>query len=183
MVTAQPDPIGNQNPPELGLWDLIREDFAAHDKEFLRPGFQTILVHRLGNARMDVGSRVVRVPLSLLYRYMYRRVRNRYGIELEYSTRLGRRVVIDHQSGIVVSGFCRIGDDTRLRQNVTLGLRSAESNGAPTIGRRVDIGAGAVILGGVTIGDDAVIGANAVVLTDVPPGALAVGVPATIKKR
>jgi serine O-acetyltransferase len=44
----------------------------------------------------------------------------------------------------------------------------------------VNVGAGAKILGAVTIGDDAVIGANAVVLEDVPPGALAVGVPAKI---
>lgn len=133
---------------------------------------------------MDVRTRLLRVPLSVLYRAMYRRVRNRYGIELEYSTEVGRRVVIDHQSGIVVSGHCRIGDETRIRQNVTMGIRHLDDpDGAPTIGRRVDIGAGAVILGRITIGDDAVIGANAVVLTDVPAGALAVGVPAEIKQR
>jgi serine O-acetyltransferase len=55
--------------------------------------------------------------------------------------------------------------------------------GAPTIGNRVDLGAGAKILGPVTIGDDAVIGANAVVLCDVPAGALAVGIPARILLR
>jgi serine O-acetyltransferase len=44
------------------------------------------------------------------------------------------------------------------------------------------VGAGAKILGGVEIGDHAVIGANAVVLQDVPPGAVAVGVPARIVK-
>jgi serine O-acetyltransferase len=43
------------------------------------------------------------------------------------------------------------------------------------------VGAGAVILGDIQVGDFASIGANAVVLQDVPPGALAVGVPATIK--
>lgn len=183
-MSAPPEFFGNRNPAGLSLRELLAEDLAAHDGEFLRPGFQTILVHRLGNARMDVGSRVVRIPLSVLYRFMYRRVRNRYGIELEYSTQLGRRVVIDHQSGIVVSGYCKIGDDTRLRQNVTLGIRRLDDpEGAPTIGQRVDIGAGAVILGRITIGDDAVIGANAVVLTDVPPGALAVGVPAVIRER
>ncbi len=44
----------------------------------------------------------------------------------------------------------------------------------------MDVGAGAVILGGITVGDGAAIGANAVVVKDVPPGALAVGVPARI---
>jgi serine acetyltransferase len=50
----------------------------------------------------------------------------------------------------------------------------------PVVGGNVSIGAGAKILGGVTIGDHARIGANAVVLQDVPRGATAVGVPATI---
>ena len=52
--------------------------------------------------------------------------------------------------------------------------------GSPKIGNRVDIGAGAKLLGPIVVGDDAVIGANAVVLCDVPPGSLAVGVPARI---
>ena len=55
--------------------------------------------------------------------------------------------------------------------------------GAPRIGNRVDIGAGAKILGDISIGDDAVIGANAVVLKNVPPGAFAVGVPARVIQR
>jgi serine O-acetyltransferase len=51
---------------------------------------------------------------------------------------------------------------------------------APKLGKRVDVGAGAQILGNVTIGDNASIGANAVVLCDVPAGATAVGIPAKI---
>ena len=51
---------------------------------------------------------------------------------------------------------------------------------APHIGNRVNIGAGAKILGAVRMGDDADIGANAVVIGDVPAGAIAVGVPARI---
>ena len=54
---------------------------------------------------------------------------------------------------------------------------------APYLGNRVNVGAGAKILGAVRIGDDADIGANAVVLIDVPAGALAVGVPARITLR
>ena len=76
-----------------------------------------------------------------------------------------------------------IGDDVVIRQGVTIGLRTTGRRGAPVIGNRVDIGAGAKLLGNIRIGDDAVIGANAVVLCDVPAGALAVGVPAVIKLR
>jgi acetyltransferase-like isoleucine patch superfamily enzyme len=48
------------------------------------------------------------------------------------------------------------------------------------IGRDVWIGAHATILGGVTIGDGCVVGAGAVVSRDLPPGSIAVGVPARV---
>ena len=52
---------------------------------------------------------------------------------------------------------------------------------APRLGRRVNVGAGAQILGAVSVGESAQIGANAVVLIDVPAGATAVGVPAVVR--
>jgi serine O-acetyltransferase len=74
-----------------------------------------------------------------------------------------------------------IGDGCIIRQNVTLGNRHPDRPfDAPVLGRHVNVGAGAVILGNVHIGDRAAIGANAVVLSDVPPGATAVGVPAQV---
>ena len=104
-----------------------------------------------------------------------------YGIELPYSAQIGRRVVIEHQGGIVVHGATTIGDGTIIRQGCTFGIRSLDRlDEAPTIGRDVNIGAGAVIIGDVKVGDGASIGANAVVLQDVPPGALAVGIPAKL---
>ena len=60
-----------------------------------------------------------------------------------------------------------------------LGTRGG-GKACPVLGAGVMIGAGAKVLGGVTIGAHAVIGANAVVLTDVPPGAVAVGIPARV---
>jgi len=53
----------------------------------------------------------------------------------------------------------------------------------PVIEDDVEIGAGACVLGPIRIGRGARIGANAVVLSDVPPGAIAVGVPATLRQR
>ena len=75
------------------------------------------------------------------------------------------------------------GDDVVIRNGVTVGLKRTHERGAPVIGNRVDIGAGAKILGAIRIGDDVVIGANAVVLQDVPPHSLAIGVPAQIRPR
>jgi len=66
---------------------------------------------------------------------------------------------------------------------VTIGLRHTGVPGAPIIGNRVDIGAGAKILGAITIGDDVAIGANAVVIEDVPSNFIAVGVPARLLRR
>jgi serine O-acetyltransferase len=100
---------------------------------------------------------------------MYRYVRNHYGIELPATTIVGRRVLIGHQSGIVIHGRAVIGDECVLRQNVTIGAAIIQ-DAAPTLGRRVQVGTGAVIVGGVTIGDDTRIGPNVVIMTDVPSG-------------
>lgn len=167
----------------LSLRAQIKEDWIAHGRDWTRPGFRAVAAHRFGNWRMTIGSKLLRAPFSLVYRWMYRKARNIYGIELPYSARLGRRVVFEHQGAVVIHGDSEIGDDSIIRQGVTLGNRRLDRpHDAPRLGKRVNVGAGAKILGGVTIGDDAVIGANAVVLRDVPAGAIAVGVPAQIKQ-
>lgn len=102
-----------------------------------------------------------------------------YGIEIGKDVRLGEGVVFIHTIGNVVGGDAEVGDRVKIMGNVTIG--TAKDNGYPRIGNDVQIGAGARILGPVRIGDGAVIGANAVVLVDVPAGATAVGVPATIR--
>ena len=105
------------------------------------------------------------------------------GMELPCETIIGRRFVIEHIGGIVVSGDAVFGDDCVIRNGVTVGLRNRGIPGSPVIGNRVDIGAGAKILGTIHIGDDCAIGANAVVLCDVPARSIAVGVPARVLPR
>ena len=83
----------------------------------------------------------------------------------------------------MVSGDAVFGDDCVIRQGVTVGLRHRGQRGSPVLGDRVDIGAGAKLLGPIRIGNDVAIGANAVVLTDVPDGCVAVGVPARVLPR
>ena len=165
----------------LGLWPQIQEDWEAHGRDWTLPGFRAVAVHRFGVWRMGIESKILRAPFSILYRSLYRKVRNTYGIELPYTVQLGRRVVVEHQGGIVIHGYSQIGDDSIIRQNVTLGLRHLDRlMDVPKLGKRVNVGAGAVILGNVSIGDDANIGANAVVLSDVPAGQTAVGIPAKL---
>lgn len=62
-------------------------------------------------------------------------------------------------------------------------LTSGGQSGVPIIGNNVQIGANAVIVGGVEIGDNAIVGAGAVVLKDVPAACVACGVPATVVKK
>lgn len=163
---------------------LVREDLEAHRGEWTRPGFQALLVHRFGVWRMSVRSRLLRAPLTVSSRALSTAVRNFYGIELPFSARIGRRVVFEHQGGIVVHGNAVIGDDCIIRQGVTLGIRRLDSpTEAPILGRGVNVGAGAKILGQVYVADHAEIGANAVVLDDVPAATLAVGVPARLVSR
>jgi serine O-acetyltransferase len=169
------------NPEGISFLQLVREDYEHNGRDWTLPGFRALFVPRFGNWRLRVRRRSLRAPLGVLAKWMYRHVRNHYGIELQIPVRVGRRVAVDHQSGIVIHGNTVIGDDCRIRQNVTMGLKSlADLAAAPVLERGVDVGAGAVIVGRVTVGAGARIGANAVVLEDVPPGALAVGVPAVV---
>jgi serine O-acetyltransferase len=173
--------VSDSSSPNLSLWAQIQEDWVAHDRDWTKPGFRAIAVQRFGVWRMTVQPKVLRAPFSLLYRAMYRHVRNVYGIDLPYTVQLGRRVIIEHQSAIVIHGDCQIGEDCILRQGVTLGNRYVEKPlEAPKLGDRVNVGAGAKILGKITLGDDVNIGANAVVLIDVPAGGTAVGIPARL---
>lgn len=156
------------------LLELLSEDYRTHGNAPTSPGFQALAIHRLGQFAQQI-----RPPfgplLRILLRMGYIFIRNVYGIELPPQALIGRRVKISHQSGIVISGDAVIGDDCRLRQNVTIGSRgkSHQKSGRrkPVLERGVYVGTGATILGGVTIGSEARIGANALVVEDVPPGA------------
>lgn len=147
------------------LLDQIREDKQGHGS-WLKPGFHAIAAHRVSVWRWRLPT-PQRKLVSLLYRTTQIVIRNVYGIELPPSVKLGRRVIIPHGGTLVVAPGTVIGDDCILRHNVTIGaVRRMED--VPTLGKRVAVGTGAVIVGRITIGDYAEIGPNAVVLTDVP---------------
>ena len=169
----------NLNPPGISFLGLLREDLANHGGTVFEQGFWAVAVHRFGNWRMD-RPRLIRAPLTILYRLMFLFVECAAGISLPYTIRLGRRVRVWHHSGIILHARS-IGDDVQIRQNTTMGIASMDRHlDLPTIGNRVDIGCGVCILGAVTVGDDCKIGANAVVLSDIPAGSTAVGMPARV---
>ena len=100
------------------------------------------------------------------------------GIEIHPGARIGKRLVIDHGTGIVIGETAEIGDDCLLYQGVTLGGTGKDvGKRHPTLGNNVMVGAGAKVLGPIHVGNNARIAANAVVLREVPDNATVVGVP------
>jgi len=165
------------------MFENIREDFHTHECRLSRHGFWVLVIYRFGRWRYTIRSPAVRMPLSALYKIAKFFSEMLLGTELPCEAVIGRRLVIEHIGGIVVSGDARLGDDCVLRNGVTIGLRKRNIPGSPIIGNRVDIGAGAKLLGTIRIGDDCAIGANAVVLCDVPARSIAVGIPARVLPR
>jgi serine O-acetyltransferase len=160
------------------------EDLRVAREGMLSLGFWALQVYRLGHLRYRFQSKLVRYPLGALHLVLAKLAEMFCGVTIGVAAKIGERLVIEHSGGIVVHGQAVLGDDCIIRQGVTIGnKRLGQPMDAPHIGNRVNIGAGAKILGAVQIGDDAEIGANAVVITDVPAGALAVGVPARIILR
>ena len=183
VETAPPRGDVDQNPRGISFWELVREDYETHGANLAEPGFWALAVHRFGNWRMGVRPRALRLPLSAVYRVLHKGVLFGFGIQLNYTMKVGRRVRIWHHGGMVL-GAAEIGDEVHLRQNTTFGSARLDQRFAkPVIEARVDVGTGAVVLGHVTVGHDSIIAANAVVTGDVPPCSLVGGVPARLLKR
>ena len=109
------------------------------------------------------------------------RVQRAFGVYVSPRARLAPSVLFPHPTGIVIGEGVTVHERVRIFQNVTLGgARIGDQQGGryPEVGADTVLFAGAVIVGAVRIGRNCVVGANAVVLTDIPDGAVAVGVPA-----
>ncbi len=108
-----------------------------------------------------------------------------FGIEVSPRIPIGPGLVLPHTQGTVI-GAWRIGSNATIFHGVTLGAKEIDftysEKSRPKVGDGVTIGSGAKVLGGITLGDSVRVGANSVVLSDIPEGALAVGVPASVKK-
>jgi serine O-acetyltransferase len=98
------------------------------------------------------------------------------GAEIPLDSEIEGGLLIPHPNGIVIHSQSKIGPNCLIFQQVTLGTRG--DSGAPIIQGRVDIGAGARVLGDVVIRDYSKIGANALVLSSFPKGSVLVGIPA-----
>ncbi len=161
------------------LHAAVRRDPAALtlvEVALAYPGVHAVWGYRLAH-------RMWREPgLRLPARLLSQAVRAATGVEIHPGARIGRRLFIDHGMGVVIGETAEVGDDVVLFHGATLGGKAMRRGKRhPTLGDRVVVGAGAKVLGPVWIGDGAQVGANAVVIADVPPGSVAVGVPARIR--
>nr|AFK08536.2 SAT [Apium graveolens] len=117
-----------------------------------------------------------RQPLALA---LQSRISDVFAVDIHPAARIGKGILFDHATGVVVGETAVIGNNVSILHHVTLGgTGKAGGDRHPKIGDGVLIGAGATILGNVNIGEGAKIGAGSVVLIDVPPRTTAVGNPA-----
>ncbi len=170
------------------MFNRLREDIkAVKDRDpaarsfleiwLLYPGVKAIRMHRKANF-------FYRHNMFFLARYISQRAARKTGIEIHPAAKLGRRLVIDHGTGIVIGETAEIGDDVLIYQGVTLGGTGKDvGKRHPTIGNNVMISAGAKVLGPFKIGDNSRVAAGAVVLEEVPPNSTVVGIPARVVRQ
>lgn len=143
----------------------------------LYPGVKAIRMHRVAHFYYKHG-------LMFLARFVSQRAVRKTGIEIHPGATIGRRLVIDHGTGIVIGETTEIGDDVIIYQGVTLGGTGKDTGKRhPTIGNNVMISAGAKVLGPFKIGDNSRVAAGAVVLEEVPPNSTVVGIPARVVRQ
>ena len=169
--------------PEIS--ERARADVAAvYDRDpactsYLQPllffkGFMALQASRLAHALWTRG----RKPLA---QFIQMRVSESFGVDIHPGARIGKGVMIDHATSIVIGETAVIENDVSMLHSVTLGGTGKEGGDRhPKIGRGVLIGAGAHVLGNIRIGEHSRIGAGSVVLHDVPRCVTVAGVPAKI---
>lgn len=170
------------------MFDRMKEDIAAiKDKDpaarttaevmLLYNGFKAVRAYRRS-------SWFLKHNMRFLARWISQRCVFKTNIEIHPGATIGRRLFIDHGTGVVIGETAVIGDDCTIYQGVTLGGTGKDKGKRhPTLGNNVMVGAGAKVLGPINIGNDVRIAAGAVVLSDIPDGSTAVGVPARVARR
>jgi serine O-acetyltransferase len=171
-----------QNP---SLGEAFRADLAAIlDRDpacsrYIEPilyfkGFQALETHRFAHWLWHNG----RQDFALYLQSQSSRV---FGVDIHPAARIGKGILLDHATGIVIGETAVVGDNCSLLHTVTLGGSGKVCGDRhPKIGRGVMIGAGAKILGNIQVGDCARVAAGSVVLKDVPSRSTVAGVPARV---
>lgn len=141
------------------------------------PGFHAISLHRISHALYKRNWVILPRLISNIGRFLT-------GIEIHPGATIGRKVFIDHGTGVVIGETAEVGDNVTIYQGATLGGTGKDKGKRhPTIGKNVVISCGAKVLGPFKVGDNSKIGSGSVVLKEVPPNCTVVGVPGRIVKK
>lgn len=170
------------------LFSIILEDFKTVKRNdpalkskiellFNYPGIWALVFYRIAHFTYIKGFKTIGRLISALGQFLT-------SVDIHPGAQIGRRVFIDHATGVVIGETAIVGNDVVIYQQVTLGgVSLSKGKRHPTIEDGVTIGAGSKVLGNITIGKEAKIGANSVVVKDVPAECTAVGIPAHVTKR
>lgn len=140
-------------------------------------GFHALQAHRVAHYLWNKGRK------SIAY-FLQSHIAVTFGVDIHPAAKIGKGVMFDHATGIVIGETTVIEDDVSILQGVTLGGTGKETGDRhPKIRRGVLISAGAKILGNIEIGEGAKVGAGSVVLKSVPAHTTVVGVPAVVVGR
>jgi len=141
------------------------------------PGLWAVWFHRISHVLWRAKLRLAARMLSQVARFFT-------GVDIHPGALLGRRLFIDHATGVVIGETAIVGSGVTIYQGVTLGgTGKGHGKRHPTVCDGVFIGNNANVLGNITVGENSRVGAGSVVLTDVPPNSTVVGVPAHIVYR
>ena len=141
-------------------------------------GYQAVQSHRVAHHLWATGRRALALMLQS-------RVSEAFHVDVHPAASLGRGILLDHATGVVIGETAVVGDNVSMLHHVTLG-GSGVGKGVrrhPQIGHGALLGAGVTVLGPVEVGAGAKVGAGSVVVTSLEPHSVAVGVPARIVKR
>ncbi|KAK9155319.1 hypothetical protein Sjap_002799 [Stephania japonica] len=138
-------------------------------------GFHALVAHRIAHKLWSQN----RVSLALL---IQSRASEVFAVDIHPAARIGRGVMLDHGTGVVIGETAVVGSHVVIMHGVTLGGTGKESGDRhPKIGDGVLVGAGSCLLGPIWIGKGAKIGAGSVVLVrEVLPGTTVVGNPGRV---
>jgi serine O-acetyltransferase len=135
-------------------------------------GFQSIQAYRVAHHCWTVERRALAL-------YLQSRISEVFAVDIHPGARLGKGILFDHATGVVIGETAVVEDDVSMLHEVTLGGTGKQTGDRhPKVRRGVMIGAGAKVLGNVVLGEGAKVGAGSVVLHDVPAHCTVAGVPA-----
>jgi serine O-acetyltransferase len=164
--------------PSRRLFANLRDAYRTHGRSLRNGAFWALAVYHFGAWSLEQRLPPWRWLTSKTYGVLQQLTEVLAGVSLPRTTRIGRELHIIHGGGVSIHPNAVIGDRVGIMHNVTIGTNMGP--GVPTIGDDVFIGCGASVLGQITVGNNARIAANSLVITDVPDGAVAIGVPAKI---